>query len=120
MSPLSDTQSPIRHRYEIDKSIKGFESSFLSSAGSRTQDRDLKNILIHKNKAFLRKILQEWNMYTLKAFRKRMTKRIKKEKPKKKNLKIKQQPEVRRSAPKGGMVNLKIKSGNLKESQTKT
>lgn len=56
------------HRdYDIDKDIQTFENGYANS-GSKSlhQDKDLKNLLIHKNKAFLKKILQEWNLHTLK------------------------------------------------------
>ena len=53
--------------YEIDKNIQAFENGYGQSASkSLHQDKDLKNLLIHKNKAFLKRILQEWNLYTLK------------------------------------------------------
>ena len=39
----------------------------------KKDDRQVKDILIHKNQAFLRKILKEWYLYTLKAFKSRMT-----------------------------------------------
>ena len=41
-------------------------------------DREVKNILIHKNQALLKKILHEWHLYTLKAFKERMVRKMKK------------------------------------------
>jgi len=53
--------------YEIDRNIYTGDNVTGNSGGkSLHQDKDLKNLLIHKNKAFLKKILQEWNLYTLK------------------------------------------------------
>lgn len=43
------------------------------------QDFKVKNLLIHKNQALLRKIIHRWHVYTLKAFKTRV---IKKEKQK--------------------------------------
>jgi hypothetical protein len=63
--------------YEIDGNIYACENGNGNSGGkSLHQDKDLKNLLIHKNKAFLKKILQEWNLYTLKQYRKRMERKL--------------------------------------------
>ena len=45
-------------------------------------DLDTKNILIHKNSAMLKKILQEWHYYSLKKFKSRMLKKGKKKEEK--------------------------------------
>ena len=40
-----------------------------------SEKRELKNLLIQKNKVLLKQILQAWHFYTLKQFKKRIQER---------------------------------------------
>jgi hypothetical protein len=52
----------------------------LTKPSTRRGDRQIKNLLIHKNDGLLKSIMREWHLYTLRAFKKRMTTQVKKKK----------------------------------------
>ena len=55
-------------------------SKVIITKPSRKGDRQIKNLLIHKNEGLLKKIIREWHLYSLRAFKKRMTTHLKKKK----------------------------------------
>jgi hypothetical protein len=66
--------------YSGSFSSKNSSKVITTKPSSRKGDRQIKNLLIHKNEGLLKKIMREWHLYSLRQFKKRMTTHIKKKK----------------------------------------
>jgi hypothetical protein len=80
-------------------------------------------LLIHKNEGLLKKIIREWHLYTLRAFKKRITEKMKKktsvEKKKKPKKSTRRFLETDDQQSDSRSINIQIKNKSFESSRPK-